>query len=274
MTAEHVTERAEKPFRINFVGYTAQTRQELCENVARNSSCEQIVPVPPHSRPLAIVGGGPSLAESVAILKTWPGDIWSINLTGAWLATHGISSTLYTVDADPNPMLMSSPDTVTDAIFCSWCAPAVIAKYPKVRVFGMQPIVSDGILGGTTSAVSAPLLALKLGYVNVTFFGCESSYIDVDHVDRNEKSNSEIIVRADGKLYRTRPDFYIQAQELSRIIKQFPQVFREYSGGLLRAMIADDGWEVTQVSADLVAHFEEVNTKGFEQVAKQYEGRM
>lgn len=274
MTAVSATERAAKPFRVNFVGYIAQTRADLYENVKQNSSYEQVQPAPVHSRPLAIVGGGPSLAQSVSILKSWPGDIWSINMTGAWLAGHKIKSTLYSVDASDNPNEMSAPDTVTDAIFSSWCAPAVVARYPKVRVFGMQPIVEDGILGGTTSAVSAPLLALKLGYTSVTFFGCESSYVDADHVDRHENKTSELIIRANGKLYRTTPALYIQAQELSKIIKEFPSVFNEQSAGLLRAMIEDDDWEVVQVSADLAAHFDEVNTKGFEQVAKQYKGRM
>lgn len=274
MTAPLAPGKASAPFRVHFVGYIEQTHDELLDNVRANSCYPTVERAPPHSRPLAIVGSGPSLAQSVELLKTWPGDIWSINLAGAWLARHGVSSTLYSVDASADPDNMSPPSTVLGAIFSSWCAPYVVGRYPDVRVFHMRPVVPDGILGGTTSAVSAPLLALRLGYQSVTFFGCESSYIDSDHVDRHERRPDEMVVRANGKSYRTQPPLYIQAQELSRIIREFPQVFNEQSKGLLRAMIEDDEWEVTQVSPSLAAHFAEVNEKGFEAVAKQYEGRM
>lgn len=274
MTASNVTEGAARPFRVNFIGVIPQDRSQLYDNVGQNANCPLVQPAPIHDRALAIVGGGPSLAQTVELLKDWPGDIWAINLTGRWLHERGIKSTVYSVDASENPSEMAPPEAVTDAIFSSWCAPNVVKQYDKVRVFHMWPIVLDGIVGGTTSAVSAPLLALKMGYKDVTFFGCESSYVDSDHVDRHEQRAEELIVRANEKLYRTTPPFYIQAQELSRIIKEFPQVFKEQSGGLLRGMIQDDNWEVVQVSEKLAAHFDEVNEKGIEELAKQYEGRM
>lgn len=274
MIASNVTEGAARPFRVNFIGVIPQDRTQLYKNVEQNSTYPQIEATVMHNRPLAVVGGGPSLARTYTQLKDWPGDIWAINLTGKWLHNKGIQATLYSVDASDNVAEMAPSDTVEDALLASWCAPNVVKQYDKVRVFHMWPIVPNGIVGGTTSAVSAPLLALKMGYKNVTFFGCESSYIDADHVDRHEQRAEELIVRANQKLYRTTPPFYIQAQELSRIIKEFPQVFKEQSGGLLRGMIQDDNWEVVQVSEKLAAHFEEINKKGIEEVAKQYEGRM
>lgn len=273
MTVATQSEGAATPFRINFIGYTEQTRDTLEDNVRRNASVPLVTPRAPHERPLAIVGGGPSLTEAVSILRNWPGDLWSINKTGDWLHTRNVQSVLYSVDASEKINEMCDPASVTGAIFSSWCAPNIVQRYPNACVFHMHPIVENGIKGGSTSAVSAPLLALQMGYQNICFFGCESSYITVDHVDRHEAHNNDIIVRANNKFFRTQPPLYIQAQELSRIIKQFPQVFCEHSGGLLRAMIADDNWEVVHVSDALAAHFDEVNREGIETIAKRYEGR-
>jgi hypothetical protein len=125
----------------------------------------------------------------------------------------------------------------------------------------MQPVVKSGLFGGSTTAASMPVLSGILGYKDVTYFGCESSFIDRDHAYLNENREHQLIVRAAGVDYRTTPPFLVQAQELANILREFPQVYKEQSGGLLRALIAHDDWSIAAVSKALKEHLEDVNGK-------------
>ena len=98
-----------------------------------------------------------------------------------------------------------------------------------------------------------------MGYADVSFFGCEGSFQENDHVDRHEHRPDQLIVRAGGKDYRTCPPFLIQCEELIQLFF-FDGVYHNRSGGLLKAMIDfPDTWEVVAVSEALKHHLEERN---------------
>lgn len=251
---------ASAPFRINFIGSISQDNSEILDNIEKNAEKYPVIELTaPHKRPLAIVGGGPSVADKLDILRKWPGDIWSINRTPQYLAQYGIKSTLISVDASTNWDEWSAPEYVEDAIMSSWCPPSIMDAYKNVRIFHMEPFVKGGIHGGSTTAVSMPIPAAVLGYSDVTFFGCESSFLDKDHAYVHESKPDQLIVRANGQDYRTTPPFFVQSQELSKIIRGVPFIYKEDSGGLLRAMIQDEDWSIVAVSESLKAHLEEVN---------------
>jgi hypothetical protein len=181
----------------------------------------------------------------------WPGDIWAINATADWLLDRGVDCTLFTID----PVHCES--TAARRLLATACDPRLFDG--DVTCFATCEDEEGGVPGGTTSATRAPTLALRLGYPGAVFFGCESSIGAVSHVDRNERLAQALIVRADGKDWVTRPDYYMQAECLSSLLTEFPQVFTSKSGGMLDAMVRDPNWSVVGVSAEMRQHLIEEN---------------
>jgi hypothetical protein len=200
--------------------------------------------------PVAVVGGGPLL--NLEAVRRWHGDIWAINRTADYLLERGIDCTFFTVDSFPfettaaKRLLASNADT---SLFAG-----------DVHVFDTSDHVTEGVRGGTTTASRAPMLALAMGYPGAVFFGCESSFGSSTHIDRDcaiTKRNL-VIVRADGADWTTSPQMLLQAQELAWFIKN-TDVFKEESGGMLRAILKDDDWSVVAVNESMKAHLIEVN---------------
>ena len=213
----------------------------------------------PGSERLAVVGGGPSLADHIDELKAWSGDIWAIN--GAWefLRRHGIASIFYTVDAHPMMSKFVKGTGVDRALLCSVCDPGVFEALreanAKVWTFDVHEAAADRIINGTSTATTSPMVALRMGYRHVTYFGCEGSYfIGQSHTYQHEHRDDDFVVECGGELFRTAPDYYFQALELATIITLAPQTFAERSGGFLRAAIKNEGrHDVKKVSKAMAA---------------------
>jgi len=257
------------PFRIQFTTDCIVPLDTWKMQAAENAHWPRVELGKARNRPLAVVGGSPQVLHDLEELRAWPGDIWAINYTAEWLLSHGIESTLFTVDpgGDPNdPGPVNSP--VRKRLLATSCPPAMFTE--DTLAFDMVETHALGFAGGTCSATRAPFLALSMGYTDVHFFGCEGSFEGADHVDRDECARPELnevfqrrfIVRAGGRDYITRPDYYVQCIEFVRLFTEFSCVFKNRSGGLLKAMLDyPDTWEVIAVSAGLKAHLEEINGK-------------
>jgi hypothetical protein len=196
-----------------------------------------------HVHPVAVCGGGPSLNEHLQELREWPGDIWAINHTADYLLDRGVDCTMLTIDG------LITHTTAAKRLIASCCAPSLFTG--DVRVFDVSEFHAEGVPGGSTSAGRTPCLVLRLGYPGAVYFGCDSSFEDRTHVDRQEKLPDALIVRANGRDWITHPELCMQAECLSQVLREFPQVFKSKSGGLLDAMTADPEWEVVAVSAAL-----------------------
>jgi hypothetical protein len=248
--------RGATPFRIPVFGRTAQGEDELTHNAQANAHRARVVFGEPKDKPLAICGGGPSLAERLDELREWDGPIWAINRTPDYLAANGISSALVTVDACDNPGEFCSPESVNSALFSAWCNPAIVDRYADATVVEMFPLYPNGVVGTTTTAGCMAMVAARMGYRSVTLFGCEGSFVVSDHVDRHEARPEQFIIRAGGMDYRTTPALLMQCDELSRLFRDVPQFLKERSGGLLRAMVADPDWLTVAVSDPLAEQLE------------------
>lgn len=205
--------------------------------------------------PLAVVGGGPSTARQIDELRAWKGEIWAINYTATWLKSFGIESTFYTIDPLPFRVRVDA----NKALLCSVCDISNF-DHEEVETFHVSELHEDGILGGVTSATRAPALALKLGHKEVHFFGCEGSFVGSDHVDRHEDDGNALVIRTGGRDFLTYPEYLMQGEYLAGVIRAFPSVFKDRSGGLLAALIEDpDDWEVVAVSSRFKASLIEQN---------------
>lgn len=219
-------------------------------NVTHRLGLPDFRSIKPTSKRLAVIGGGPSIREHEDELRSFDGDVWAINGAWAWCKVHGIPARFFTLD--PDPIVMRWINGVDKALLCSRVDPQVFyeLKGKDVRVFDISQ--EGGVASGSSTATCAPVLAAALGYTELVFYGCESSYPqDETHAYQHEVREDQLWVTCGGEEYLTAPDFYIQAQELSALIREFPRHFSERSGGLLRALVADPKFDVTAVSRNL-----------------------
>lgn len=191
-------------------------------------------------RKLAVVGGGPSVSEHVEKLRAWDGDIWAINGAWAWLQAHEIDSTF--IACDPHPIVCTWAHGVKKAILETRCNPEVfeMLKDAEVTLFdlGAEP---GQVRCGSSTVTAVPHLAVRMGYQHITIFGCESSYnLKSTHAYFKEDRPEQLLIECGGVEYLTAPDFYMQAVELYRYIKEVPEFIAEESGGLLRAFLENE----------------------------------
>lgn len=209
---------------------------------------------------LAIVGGGTSINDHVETLRNWPGDIWAINGAWGWCRDHGIHAWLFA--CDPDPIVLRWAFGATRAILSNTVDRRVFDMIPNVITYDCDGRVG-GIVGRGSTATCAPHLGLRMGYLEgLTFFGCESCYpVGKTHAYFHENRTEEMLIEAaDGNEYLTAPDFYIQATELSAMIRECPANFlMEESGGLLRAMVAEPEHHIRWVSDALAEQIQRVN---------------
>lgn len=205
---------------------------------------------------LAVVGGGASINNHVDALKDWPGEIWAINGALGWCRDRGIAATLFA--CDPDPIVLKWATGASKALLGNTCDPRVFAMLrdagADVTLFNADG-EKGGIVGRGTTATVAPHLGSRMGYLEgLTFFGCESCYLPgITHAYQHEPRTDELLIECGGNEYLTAPDFYIQAIELSNLIRELPGFLAEESGGLLRAMVKDKEFHVRWVSDALAA---------------------
>jgi hypothetical protein len=208
---------------------------------------------------LAVVGGGPSISRHVETLKGWDGDIWAINGAYAWCRQHLIEATFFALD--PHPIVARWAKGAKKAILETRCDPSAFETLKGAEVTLCDIGAGPGeIRCGSSTVTAAPHLAIRMGYRHVTLFGCESSYpLNATHAYTHEARPEELVVRCGGQEFLTAPDYYMQALELSRFIREVPAFVTEQSGGLLRAMIADPEFRVTWVSDELARNISALN---------------
>lgn len=238
---------ARKPFRITFEATGCIPSEQFGGYVAHasKSGIPFVERILPSAKKLAIVGGGPSIKDTLSRLGEFD-DVWGINNAAQWVKQQtGINAALFTVDPADDPGMCAG---IERAYLGACVHPKMYTEYLKgkdVKLFHTSPDSGEEFFigGGTSSACRAPMLALVLGFNSVTFFGCEGSYRGSSHAYEN-RPRARMVIRATGQDFITQSDFYMQCEYLSDLIKQYPQVFKEESGGLLRGMIQDPEWEV------------------------------
>lgn len=194
------------------------------------------LPEPKGSGPLAIVGGGSSLSEHLAELRSFPGDIWAINQTADYLRGHGIDCYFFTVDPS---------DTVSRYV----SGKAVLHAHCHPDAFRAAGVAykTVGSIPGPSTAVAGCLLGLKAGYDKIYLFGADSSYGKTSHVYRDEPIPGMVRVECGGS-HITKLEMILQAERLAETIRALPQFFENRSGGFLKALVEHGDYDVTHAS--------------------------
>lgn len=188
----------------------------------------------------AVVGAGPSLKPYLPLLKEWVGDIFAINDTAAYLSDNGIESYLYMIDASDD--FVRTAVNIKGAILATRCHPRQFI-YDNVGTFDLLEDGELGVEGGPSAPCRAPHLFLRMGYTGIAFFGCDSCFYDVSHLSgaRKEAHDNMMVVRCGGKDYLTNASMILQVNYMHNIIRKHPQYLMNFSGGLLKAAIENEG---------------------------------
>ena len=194
---------------------------------------------------LAVVGGGLSVKDHLDELKEWPGEIWAINGTYKFLRDNGILSAFFTMD--PKPGIAKMTESVDCAVLATCCHPSAFdaAHHAHVETIDLADYPC-----GPTTASTAPIVALKRGHKQVSFFGCEGSFGATTHA-YEDRDVPLLEVSCNGQVFRTNPQMLMQAEYLAEQIRVAPHVLIDRSGGLLGALVADPEIDVLAASRSI-----------------------
>jgi hypothetical protein len=230
--------------RVEFnVTRTSVPDARLTENIAyaRSLGLPSVADRVP-GRALNIIGRGPSVVRHADELRRADADNWACGTAWSWCRDNDIPATFVAVDPSPAMAAPRYTAGVTRAIVAMQCDPAV---FDVLRGADVSVIDCDQTEVGSTAAVIATVLGSAAGSVT-RLYGCEGSYGETTHADEDQPQRNLMVVRCDGKVFRTNPQMIIQTEEFCQLFRICrPGVFRDCSGGLLGAMLATGGeWEL------------------------------
>lgn len=198
--------------------------------------------------PLLVLGGGHSIGERLQQVRDSQHDKWIIGSAFRWWHEQGVSGTFFSVH--PSPAALVNIPGVQRAILATQTDPAVFdaLQTAKVEVFDLESL---GGAHGCTSAACAPMLAIQMGYREVTFFGCDGDYSAGTHAYMDVPDPYKMQVKIGRRKFLTGAEFLMQSEFLSSIMRAAPTIYRNQSGGLLAAMVEDPNYDVTHISRTL-----------------------
>jgi len=233
-----------KPFESTVVG---NVEDEVLENNVREAlklpvellSNKYMVP---KEEELIIVGGGPSLKESlgeIGLRQKAGAHIWALNNTFKYLCDHGIEPDVHILLDARHENIQFVPEK-TDAVmlYSAQCNPLVLGKAmlagilmlwcPSIKnilkILNQYNKTGAIIAGGSSVGLKAIALAHVAGYRQVHLYGYDSSYRDnQNHAYPQPLNDRErvIDVTVNGKEFKTAPWMATQACEFKESMPNF-----------------------------------------------------
>ena len=209
---------------------------------------------PANQRSVCIVGGGPSLKDTLFYIKGMQkagSCIISTNNTYCYLLSHGIQPDAHVMlDARPENAEFV-PEDQCPKYYASQCHPDVLDKAGDYLVcwhaahagyddaFNHHPSSDVQVGGGTTVGMKAIAIAYMLGFRDLRIFGFDSSYADGQHHAYAQSLNDGervVEVKIGGETFHAAPWMIAQAEEFKEIVAalvHMDSVVTVYGGGLL-----------------------------------------
>jgi hypothetical protein len=229
--------------KITFTAMDCVPVERLARNVAHAKSLG--LPLLGQARApfLAVVGGGPSVADHVDELRDWAGEVWAINGTYRWLTGQGIWCRFFSTDPMPG---IADLCKGADAILATRCDQDSFAAAGSVETVDIEDMPH-----GPTTASCAPLIAAQCGFQQVSVFGCEGSFGGETHAYGTPRDVRLLKVMCNGQEFLTSPQMMQQTEYLADIMRETPQFCIDRSGGFLSACIADPDIDVIAASRSI-----------------------
>lgn len=233
----------------------------IAANVQTNSALDLdwLTVADAHAMPIVIVGGGPSAADNLAIIKEFSDagvPIMALNGASRWLHEHGIGvdvqfmidpqqASADLLDPGAESHLLASqvhPDTVARAVhpMLVHLMTAGIEDHlpPERRALGGYALIGGGVASGN----SALCVAYALGHRRVHLFGYDSSHRGAEghaYAQPQNETIPTITTEFDGVAYRASIAMKAQADVFMILASQLEAMgctITVYGDGLLPAM--------------------------------------
>lgn len=190
----------------------------------------------PTEKPLVIVGGGPSLADTltdIRFLRQQGATIWALNNTYKYLRDNDITPNAHIMLDARQENIEFLPDNECLKLYASQCHPDVFAKAGKVVVWhsavtGLETILGDKrvaiVAGGSSVGLKAMGLAQAFGFKNIHLFGYDSSYADdKNHAYPQPLNDGENIidVTVNGRSFKCAAWMAAQTNEFKEVLNGY-----------------------------------------------------
>lgn len=217
---------------------------QMRENMARD--LPWLSPRKPHKGQMLLVGGGPSLKESLGKLRfhqSRGGDIYALNGTHDWLIERGIIPNYHVMldSRKDNVCFVQKPHKRVKYLLGAQCHPDVFEALKGFDVTlwwsemdGVDELVKGiedkpvcVIGGGATVGMKTMFMAYSLGYRKIHFFGFDSCYREEENHAYPQALNANeqrIEIEAGGKRFICAPWMAKQAKEFQEQARQLLQL--------------------------------------------------
>lgn len=203
------------------------------------------------NQPLAIVGGGASLKETIRQIGNMP--VMVANNAHDMVVSHGITPEWCAIlDGQRKAVRNVTPQAETKYLIASQCHPHVFSHLSGYRRI-MWHAVGNGaddlfgnrmaVPGGSSVGLRCINLAILLGYWDLHFFGFDACYgpNGEDHAYKGTIPKNDVDIWCNGRKFRTSSIWVAQAQD-------FMDMWRLH-GDKFRPTIHGDGLIATAVNA-------------------------
>lgn len=211
-------------------------KEDIQANIryAMGLGCKWFSPAPVHDRAALIVGGAPSLRDSVVLLRhmaiSMDADIFALNGAASYLHAQGMAPDFHVMlDAHPDCIRFVSPHIPMTRYYASQCDSIVLdeARDSLVCWHGGGEAMNDLrgefafrhiVGGGSTGLTRAMVLAFGLGYRQIHVFGADSSYDgETGHAYSQADYDNFINVACGDEVFKTSPQLLGQAEDFKII---------------------------------------------------------
>lgn len=220
--------------------YCNSSDRELTANILHScwATNKFVTEEPAHRRVGLIVGGGPSLLDSIGDIKNRVKNghiIFALNGAAKVLAEHGITSHYQVIlDAKPENINFVSDDVIT-YLLASQVNPLLMdtlkpfsivwnASIPGMRDFLPKERKNDVLIGGGTTVLTRCMaLTHVLGFRSLHLFGVDSSFRGTEHHAYPQKQNindKPSRVTVDGQDFMSCPWMIAQVDEFQTVAAQ------------------------------------------------------
>jgi hypothetical protein len=209
----------------------------------------------PREKPLLIVGSGPSLADTLDVLRNTEGDILAINEAHDWLLDNGVRPNYYgQMEISPWPKdVLTKPQQDCVYLLPSMSAPENFDRLEGYHVavwhawtgIGEEKLLPGKMIvsGSGVFSVRAISLGMLMGYRKFEMFGCDGSFREKTHVDRDrDVARSDALdVEYLGKKYKSAHYLMKGVYDLQRYCGNFNHWFslKCHGEGLMQTMHRD-----------------------------------
>ncbi len=185
-----------------------------------------------HNRVAVIVGGGPSLARDLPMLKALQrngAQIFALNNVPRFLIDNGIKPDAHVLlDALPWVADFVSPDIRMRRYYASQCDPSVLDMAGNdlicwhAGMMGLDTVVPEAIVphigGGSTVATRAMSLIYELGYRTMHMMGVDSSLENGKAHAYDQIAYEKVLeVRCGSEIFHASPQLLGQAEDFKRV---------------------------------------------------------